>query len=230
MRKKILYQDIADEIKRRILSGIYPVGNLIPTETNLEEEFSVSKITIRNAVELLVGEGYLEKKSGYGTKVISNSLFNKLSKARSYSSLVKERGVLKKKVVELNTVNPVEIFKCDSGITRLSHVRRIYYLDDVPFIVFDHYLPTIDDQTQLEEIDTKSLYSILNDNGQTIDRFKDEFKAIKFSSDIGRLLNVTGQIGIQRIRKGYTISNQLAEYSIAYYNTDKVPYEIEYEI
>ena len=82
MGTKILYQKVAADLKRRILDGDYEVGGLIPSEGELERYYQVSKITIRKAVEVLVSEGYLEKKSGIGTRVISNDLFNKLTQSR----------------------------------------------------------------------------------------------------------------------------------------------------
>ncbi|MDU1887944.1 MAG: winged helix-turn-helix domain-containing protein, partial [Enterococcus faecalis] len=51
-RKSVLYLEVADQIKEDILSGNYPVGTFLPTETELEEMFNVSKITIRRAIEM----------------------------------------------------------------------------------------------------------------------------------------------------------------------------------
>ena len=51
-RKSVLYLEVADQIKEDILSGKYPVGTFLPTETELEEMFNVSKITIRRAIEM----------------------------------------------------------------------------------------------------------------------------------------------------------------------------------
>ncbi|WZU00109.1 GntR family transcriptional regulator [Erysipelothrix sp. D19-032] len=96
-RKKLLYLEVAQQIKKDILSGRYPVGSYIPTERELEEMFVVSKITVRNAVEILSNEGYLEKKSGKGTTVLSNRLFNRLSKANSFSSILEKQRRVEKR-------------------------------------------------------------------------------------------------------------------------------------
>ena len=71
MDKKVpLYYSIMEIIKDSIINGIYPVGSLLPTETEFENQFNVSKITIRKAIELLEMDGYVSKKSGKGTTVI----------------------------------------------------------------------------------------------------------------------------------------------------------------
>ena len=51
--KQPLYLNIMEIIKERILTGVYPLHTNIPTETQLEEEFQVSKITIRKAITML---------------------------------------------------------------------------------------------------------------------------------------------------------------------------------
>ncbi len=49
-------------IKAKILNNEYKIDENIPTERELEQEFGVSKITIRKAIEILESEGYVEKK------------------------------------------------------------------------------------------------------------------------------------------------------------------------
>ena len=83
-RKSVLYLEVADQIKEDILSGKYPVGTFLPTETELEELFNVSKITIRRAIEMLATEEFVEKKCR-GTTVLSNRPYNKLSKAGTFT-------------------------------------------------------------------------------------------------------------------------------------------------
>lgn len=59
-----LYLQIKKIIKDRILHGEYPLGSHIPSEPQLEQEFNVSKMTVRNAIQELYQEGYVEKRSG----------------------------------------------------------------------------------------------------------------------------------------------------------------------
>lgn len=67
-RKSVLYLDVAEEIKANIMNGTYPVGSLLPTETELEQLFDVSKITVRRAIELLSSEELVEKKAAKGLR------------------------------------------------------------------------------------------------------------------------------------------------------------------
>lgn len=228
---QILYQKVADDIKKNILSGDYEVGTLIPTENELETKYEVSKITVRKAVEQLVSEGYLIKKSGIGTRVISNNLFNKLSKARSYSSIVNEQGNLSKKILEVELLNAEETplkesFKNQS----ILYIKRLYSLNNQPFIVVNHYLPTLSAPDKIEELENQSLYTFLKNSGREISNFKDAFSAVNLNSENQKLLNKTESLALKRVRRGYDNKGNLIEYTISIYDSNKMPYEIEYEI
>ncbi|MEE1274075.1 MAG: GntR family transcriptional regulator [Olegusella sp.] len=67
-----LYQQVMEKIKRGIESGAYATGEKIPSEAELSEMYSVSRITVRRAVEELVEQGLLTKRQGKGTYVITH--------------------------------------------------------------------------------------------------------------------------------------------------------------
>jgi GntR family transcriptional regulator of arabinose operon len=63
------YQEIADELKQKIIQQEYDLNTAIPSELKLQEIYSVSRHTIRQAIAVLVNEGYLRKEKGSGTYV-----------------------------------------------------------------------------------------------------------------------------------------------------------------
>lgn len=63
------FRQIADTIRRRILSGEYRPGEVLPSAAKLEKLFSVSNITIRKALQLLSEEGRVRRQRGVGTIV-----------------------------------------------------------------------------------------------------------------------------------------------------------------
>lgn len=64
-----LYSQIRQYILDQIASGVWPSEYQIPPERELAEQFSVSRITAKNAVLRLVNEGYLYRHRGKGTFV-----------------------------------------------------------------------------------------------------------------------------------------------------------------
>jgi GntR family transcriptional regulator len=65
-----LYIQVARAIKEDIVSGLHPVGSLIPTEDALCERFLVSRYTVREALRLLREDGMVSSRQGAGTVVI----------------------------------------------------------------------------------------------------------------------------------------------------------------
>ncbi|WP_123039648.1 GntR family transcriptional regulator [Cohnella candidum] len=63
------YQVIIDDIKSHILSGTYKTGDQIPTESALQENYDVSRQTVRKAILELSNEGFLRSEKGSGTYV-----------------------------------------------------------------------------------------------------------------------------------------------------------------
>ena len=64
-----LYQQIVEYVREKIRSGEYQPGQLLPSESGFCEEFGVSRITVRNAIQLLVDEGLVTKHHGKGSFV-----------------------------------------------------------------------------------------------------------------------------------------------------------------
>lgn len=72
------YQIIIEDIKSKILSGDYNVGEQIPTESALQSIYEVSRQTARKAILELSNEGFLRSEKGSGTYV-SNQYRTKTS-------------------------------------------------------------------------------------------------------------------------------------------------------
>ncbi len=64
-----LYAQMMEQIRLDIQRGIYPVGEKIPTEHELEMRYKVSRVTVRRALQELTSAGLLERKQGKGTFV-----------------------------------------------------------------------------------------------------------------------------------------------------------------
>lgn len=66
MRSKACYQLILKfmTLSKDIDHGVWPIGSRLPSERDLAEHFSVSRMTLRQAITLLVEEGILERRIG----------------------------------------------------------------------------------------------------------------------------------------------------------------------
>ncbi|GGC87212.1 GntR family transcriptional regulator [Enterococcus wangshanyuanii] len=230
-RKSVLYLDVAEEIKANIMNGTYPVGSLLPTETELEQLFDVSKITVRRAIELLSSEELVEKKSGKGTTVLSNRPYNKLSKAGTFTEYLNDSGQkVAKKILNLEQVKLSE----DSPVyenmgANVVKFSRLYTLDGKPYIYFNYYLPITLVDVPMEDFENESLYRLMDQHGIEILTFEDSFQTVELTEEQQRILETKEKNGLKRIRKSMNPSGKVVEFSEAIYNTALYPYVIEYE-
>lgn len=63
------YLQVASVLRRRIRDGHWAVGDKIATLEELEREFGVARVTVRQAIDLLHGEGLVKSFQGRGTFV-----------------------------------------------------------------------------------------------------------------------------------------------------------------
>ena len=63
------YLQVASVLRRRISDGFWPVGARIATLEELEKEFDVARVTVRQAIDLLATEGLVKSFQGRGTFV-----------------------------------------------------------------------------------------------------------------------------------------------------------------
>lgn len=221
---------VKEILKNRIIAGEYPVGSLIPSEPELREEFDVSIITVRRAVEELALQGYVEKRSGVGTTVISNNPVSRLSKGKRFSEYLSDRGLrLRKRVIGVTSIDSKGHEVLEEAFPKgATCIERMYMIDEDPFIHFRHYISK-DIVVPTKESDW-SLYETMYNQGIQFERFKDEFGVETPEERIAKLLEIKVQPLLQRARFSYDINDRLIEYSIGFYNTNVHKYVVNFDL
>ncbi|MBC2259584.1 GntR family transcriptional regulator [Listeria booriae] len=82
--KKLLYQKVYDQLKLSIQGGTFSVGDKLPTEKELMEQFDVSSITLKKALELLKEDGFISRRPRVGTFVINDSPNDEKAETRMF--------------------------------------------------------------------------------------------------------------------------------------------------
>ena len=67
------FEDVAAILFKRVQDGIYTPSQRLPSEYDLASEFSVSRLTVRKAIDHLIQQQVLVKSRGKGTYVIAQS-------------------------------------------------------------------------------------------------------------------------------------------------------------
>lgn len=159
-----LYQQLANVLEEEINKGIYIPGDNLPTEKELEEEFQVSRTTVRKAYQQLHQKGIVNRRSGVGTKVAEEKFSENITQLKSFTEEMSEMGysvtskVLKSEEIEAphDVQEPLELADKD----RVLHVKRLRYVDGVPLALQKAYLPVSLGVSNKEDF-TGSLYKLL---------------------------------------------------------------------
>src|SRR5260370_32900514 len=61
------YAQVIGELRRRIESGEYPPGSLLPSEHQLSDEFQIARPTVVRALRVLRQDGWIETQQGKGS-------------------------------------------------------------------------------------------------------------------------------------------------------------------
>src|SRR5512136_1240763 len=103
------YYQLANILRESISSGKFAAHEPIPAERQLEELYSVSRTTIRQAIDLLVRQGFLYREHGRGTFVSPQKLQKGISELTSFSEDMKQRGLEPgQKILEIGYIQPPE--------------------------------------------------------------------------------------------------------------------------
>lgn len=142
---KPLYQQLMDVIIENIKNGTYKAGDKLPTETELEAIYNVSRITVRRAVKELCDKNILVKKQGKGTFVLDSSLRIRLNEIGGFHEAVEERNQTAfSELLSLEKKKASDEFSEYLNIPDTSdiiEIKRVMGHDDTVIFIDTCYLP-----------------------------------------------------------------------------------------
>ncbi|WP_285698363.1 GntR family transcriptional regulator, partial [Enterococcus hirae] len=76
MKKNAKYMEVYSDVKKKIENGTYAIGEKLPTGSELAKQYHTSKLTVKKGLDMLVSEGVLHSRSGFGTEVLRKPIHN----------------------------------------------------------------------------------------------------------------------------------------------------------
>lgn len=228
------YLEIRDDILGKIRSGEYPEGEVIPSELDLAARYGVSRPTVRQALQVLADEGYLERRRRRGTIVRRTKIENEFTlEVESFDVQMAEKGrdtstmVLLCKAVEADeeVADRLKVGLGD-GVGKLVRLR---YVDDEPQVYVITYVPLevfplLTDQ----DFATLHLYDYFRACGHPLVEAARELDVIKADEAMASLLDVAAGDPLFLFHTvGREASGRAIEYSIARYRGESNTFEFE---
>ncbi|MCT9069980.1 GntR family transcriptional regulator [Cupriavidus gilardii] len=157
-----LYVQLAARLAADISSGHLAPGQQLPTEAQTMQTYGVSRITVRQAIQLLARNGQVTSHRGKGTFVARTTLQQDLSTLQGFQEALRSQGVEPEtELLEFSPsagrMDPQRPADMDLPV----RLRRRYCLDGEAFAVVEAYLPA--EAAQLGEVRAEQLavYDIL---------------------------------------------------------------------
>jgi len=184
------YYQLAKIIKDRIERQEYKGEEQIPSEAELIATFQVSRITVREAINRLVAEGYLERRQGKGTYVAHQKLRRNIDRIYSFSSDMKHLGlepssrVLSFSVEEAEP-QAAELLRLPENNRRVTRITRLRLANRIPVLKETTLIPVyLCAGFPESELEAGSLYRMLTEQfGLVLDHAEETYEAIIMAKD-----------------------------------------------
>lgn len=145
LQYRIMYQDL----KQKILLGVFKTGDMLPSENELSALFRTTRVTVRQALDELVKEGYIVKEKGKGSFVQSERGFLGLMSFKNFSELGQKtvHGITTKLTQKPFLMDwPTDFFYPQTTAERKIKclcIERIRFVDEDPVILEHFYIPNL---------------------------------------------------------------------------------------
>ncbi|GGC76652.1 GntR family transcriptional regulator [Thalassobacillus devorans] len=228
-KKLPLYIQIKNKLVSNIKEGIWKPGDTLPSESQLMEQYNVSRTTIRQAIRDLVQNGILETSRGAPTKVKE----------------IPEDGLGNPGVIhhEIGTDMAVILLRMEKSQTHyhakyqlslpetadIFYMERLRMADGKPIAIQQSYLPLAIGDVIEQVADKKfDFFSTLGNHGIYHTNIKEHVSAdnaTQYEADILGVSAGEALITIERTTLG--IDSKPIEYSTTKYTTKAFKYTIE---
>jgi len=164
------YEAIAEDIQSKIQSGYYRPDEKLPQEMELCRQYDASRITIREAMEMLVHKGLITKRRGAGTfvKAVTGGIADQdgFAKSQQFSGFSKENQG--KQVT--SDVHEFKLLRAPDLVARklqvpegafVCYICRTRSVEGKPHVVEYTYMPTDFITGITDEVVHSSIYAYI---------------------------------------------------------------------
>ncbi|MCK9472036.1 MAG: GntR family transcriptional regulator [Bacilli bacterium] len=227
-QKKIpIYQIIEKDLRVAILNGEFKQGDLVPSETELAAKYKVSRMTVRQAINNLLIDGYIYRHKGRGTFVTFNKMeMEKNSHFFNYNSEVHDiDGPM------VTTMMNFEVSQADEIVAARLQLKigaPIYYIERLKtnkniVLVYERlYLPCNMYPNLTEENFPNSFYKYVEE--ELLWKIKNSTLAIEaraLSKKVSELFHQQeGEPTLYVSSVAYLDNGRAFEYTRSYYNAE----------
>lgn len=227
-----LYLKLRQSLEDAIQSGRLNHGDALPAERDLADYASISRVTVRKAVDDLVKDGLLVRRHGSGTFVVKpvSRVQQSLSRLTSFTEDMARRGLTtRSQWIERGLFHPSPDEMMTLGLSgdgMVARLGRLRIADDLPLAIerasiSGEFLP---DPQRV----TTSLYAELDRMKARPVRAVQRISACNMRDPDAAMLGVTtGSAGLSIERVSYLASGRVVEFTRSLYRGDAYDFVAE---
>ena len=144
---KPLYIQLEAEIRQALREKKYLPGDRLPSEEKLCEQYQVSRITVRKAIQQLTDQHILEKHRGKGTFVSTPSRSIDLKEQSGFTNYLSAIGHKSHHLLLKKELQPSDDFLCETLSLQpnepVCYVQRLIFEDDSPLALDEIYISSL---------------------------------------------------------------------------------------
>ena len=224
-----LHVEVAELLRRQILSGTIKAGEKLPALNELTEKFGVARMTIRQAMDALEDEGLIERYAGKGTfaKEIDLPKRQKLNMKAELSQL--QAMVAQLEVMVVGDDDTPQIVDVDGRAFR--QMRRIHSQSGEPFCHVDIKLENQLYQKAPKRFETEIVVTVLKDLGVAVETARQNVTIAYADVEMAEKLKMPVNAPVFRmLREFYSDEGTLIYSATLIYPGDKLELEVEFAI
>lgn len=226
-----IYLQLRDILREKIEQQEYVPGVKMPSETKLAEDYSISRVTVRNTIDILVKEGLVKRVPGKGLYVLPNKYEEQLSHSEGIFKLSNIEDDVE--VIAKYIRNSESLYSLLFGIDKDEPLLfcRLLIKDNMKGIgMEDLYIP-LNVNKNIKDIDLK-IYKIMDlwkSLGVPVDKVKQNLKIVKASKSVTKYLGLKENENVVKLEtKIYTHEDKLIQISLRYNRMDTYNYHVEF--
>lgn len=229
-----LYHELINQLTEKIKS--MELGEKLPSERQLCEDYEVSRTTVRNAISELELQGYLVRIQGKGT-FVSKPKTKRQNLSNYYSFTEKTRSLGKTPktiIIDYNISIPSDYILNKMNLkkdSKVIHVVRLRLADDEKMMLEYTYIPYENfKEITRELLEELPLYEIFEKKyNNMIYKVIESFSVIAVPTYQANILDVSkGSPALKIDRISYNNDNDVIEYSLSIASGSKFNYETTY--
>ena len=185
-----LYQQMALRLESDIAQGRLRPFEKLPSEIELMAQYGVSRITVRQAVDLLVRRGLAVRRHGKGTFISGPALNYDLHELRGIYETLRATGLsLRTKLIDFAPHAPTErVRKLLGARKRSMRLKRLYYVDERPLGLLVCWLPPSAERFTVADAKSNTVYGLLRMLDLDVNRADLKIGGRAAGRELGRLL------------------------------------------